>query len=160
MSRAAVKRAGFHDDATRIAQKFDAAFRSQGGNDEFVLAPPNGDDGHHLFSHPSAWSDTVDAFLTAHNLNPLPQPLPEIQPPNIPPPPGLSADGQQAFQRYLLLGPHKAFATSPHSFGFATAQMTTDDARHKAIENCSHNAQIKEDCVVVSVDNTETHPVN
>jgi hypothetical protein len=38
--------------------------------------------------------------------------------------------------------------------------MTTDDARHKAIENCSHNAQIKEDCVVVSVDNTETHPVN
>jgi dienelactone hydrolase len=70
-----------------LAQKFDAAFRSEGGNDQFVLAAPNGDEGHHLFSHPSAWSDTADAFLTAHSLNPLPQPLPEIQPPNVPAPP-------------------------------------------------------------------------
>jgi dienelactone hydrolase len=141
-----------------LAQKFDAAFRSQGGNDQFVLAPPIGDDGHHLFSHPSAWSDTVDAFLTAHNLTSLPQPLPEIQPPNIPPPPGLSEAGQQAFQRYLLLGPHKAFATSLHFFGVSVAQMTTDDARHKAIESCRHAAQNKEDCAVVSIDNAAVHP--
>ena len=94
-----------------LAQKFDAAFRSQGGNDQFVLAPPIGDDGHSLFRHVDAWSDTVDAFLIAHQLNPLPQPFPEIPPPNVPPPPGLSENGQHAFESYLLLGPHKAFAT-------------------------------------------------
>ena len=141
-----------------LAQKFDTAFRSQGGNDQFVLAPPIGDDGHSLFRHVSAWSDTVDAFLTAHQLNPLPQPLPEIQPPGVPPPPGLTEDGQRAFRNYLLLGPHKAFAASAHSFGFSVAQISTDDARRKALENCRHNTQNKEDCAVVSVDNAEVHP--
>jgi len=141
-----------------LAQKFDAAFRSQGGNDQFVIAPPVGDDGHSLFRHVSAWSDTVDAFLNAHQLNPLPQPFPEIQPPNITPPPSLAEDGQRAWNNYLLLGPHKAFAVSPHFYGFAVAQMTTDDARRKAVENCRHNAQNKEDCAVVSTDNSEPHP--
>ncbi|MGB9031803.1 MAG: dienelactone hydrolase family protein, partial [Acidobacteriaceae bacterium] len=142
-----------------LAQKFDAAFRSQGGNDQFVLAPPIGDDGHSLFRHVSAWSDTVDAFLIAHQLNPLPQPFPEIHSPNIPPPPSLADDGQRAWQNYLLLGPHKAFAVSPHFFGVSVAQMTTDDARHKAIDACRHNAQNQEDCVVVSVDNAAVaHP--
>ncbi len=141
-----------------LAQQFDEAFRSQGGNDQFVLAPAIGDDGHSLFRHVEAWSDTVDAFLTAHQLNPLPAPLPEIQPPPIPPPPGLSENGQRAFKKYLLLGPHKAFAVSPHHWGFAVAQMTTDDAKRKAIENCRHNAdQDHEDCVAVSVDNASTH---
>ncbi len=140
-----------------LAQKFDAAFRSQGGNNQFVLAPAIGDDGHALFRHVDAWSDTVDAFLTAHHLNPLSQPLPEIQAPNIPPPPGLSEDGQHAWETYLLLGPHKAFAMSPHSFGYSTAQPRTDDARHKAIDNCRHATQNKEDCAVVSVDNAEAH---
>jgi hypothetical protein len=141
-----------------LAQKFDTAFRSQGGNDQFVLAPPIGDDGHSLFRHVSAWSDTVDAFLTAHQLNPLPEPLPEIKPPDIPPPPGLSENGQHAFESYLLLGPHKAFATSAHSFGLAVAQINIDDARHKALENCRHNAGNNEECVVVSVDNIAVHP--
>jgi dienelactone hydrolase len=141
-----------------LAQKFDSAFRSPGGNDQLVLAPPIGDDGHSLFRHPSAWSDTVDAFLIAHQLNPLPQPFPEIRPPNIPPPPGLSDTGQRDWENYLLLGPHKAFAVSPHHWGFSTAQMTTDDARHKAIGNCRHNDQNHEECAVVSVDNGEVHP--
>jgi hypothetical protein len=141
-----------------LAQKFDAAFRSQGGNDQFVLAPPIGDDGHSLFRHVDAWSDTVDAFLIAHQLNPLPQPFPEIPPPNVPPPPGLSENGQHAFESYLLLGPHKAFATSPHSFGFSTAQISADDARHKALDNCRHSVRSGEDCVVVSVDNAAVHP--
>ena len=141
-----------------LAQKFDAAFRSQGGNDQFVLAPAIGDDGHSLFRHVAAWSDTVDGFLVAHQLNPLAQPLPEIKAPNIQPPPGLSENGQRAWGNYLLLGPHKAFAASPHSFGFAVAQMTTDDARRKAVENCQRDAQDKRDCVVVSVDNEAAHP--
>jgi dienelactone hydrolase len=141
-----------------LAQKFDAAFRSQGGQDHFVLAPPIGDDGHTLFRHPEAWTSTVDDFLKAQNLTTLPEPLPEIKPPNVPPPAGLSESGLQSFQSYLLLGPHKAFATSPHSFGFSAARMTTDDARKKALENCKHSAQNNEQCTVVSVDNAEVHP--
>ncbi|MFY9748436.1 MAG: dienelactone hydrolase family protein [Acidobacteriaceae bacterium] len=142
-----------------LAQKFDAAFRSQGGNDQFVLAPPIGDDGHSLFRRVSAWSDTVDAFLIAHQVNPLPQPFPEIHPPDIPPPPGLTDDGLRAWGNYLLLGPHKAFAVSPHFYGVSVAQMTTDDAKHKAIDSCRHKAPSPEDCVIFSVDNTGVaHP--
>jgi len=62
-----------------LAQKFDAAFRSQGNEDQFVLAPPNGDDGHHLFVHIETWSATVDDFLKAQNLTLLTELLPEPQ---------------------------------------------------------------------------------
>ena len=58
-----------------------------------------------------------------------------------------------AFQSYLLLGPHKAFATSEHGFGMSVAQMTVDDARRKALENCKHAAPNNETCTVVSVNN-------
>ena len=141
-----------------LAQKFDAAFRSQGGQDQFVLAPPIGEDGHSLFRHVDAWSSTVDDFLKAQNLTPLPELLPEIKPPNVPPPAGLGEDGLHAFQSYLLLGPHKAFATSAHSFGFSVARMTTEDARKRALDNCKQAAGKNEPCAVVSVDNAEIHP--
>lgn len=140
-----------------LAQKFDAAFRSQGGQDQFVLAPPHGEDGHALFRHPADWPPAVDEFLKAQNLAPLAEPLPELKPPDIPPPAGLSEEGLHDFKNYLLLGPHKAFATSPHSFGFSVARMTTDEARRKALENCKHSAQDNERCTVVSVDNVEVH---
>jgi dienelactone hydrolase len=136
-----------------LAQKFDAAFRSQGGQDQLVLAPAIGQDGHSLFRHVSAWSSTVDDFLSAQKLTPLAEPLPEIKPPDVPPPPGLSEGGLRTFDSYLLLGPHKAFAVSPNHYGFSTAQMTVDEARHKALENCMRAAQQKEQCTVVSVDN-------
>jgi len=67
----------------------------------------------------------------------------------------MSEGGLRTFDSYLLLGPHKAFATSANYFGFSTAQMTVDEARQKALENCNRNAQKKEACVVVSVDNAE-----
>lgn len=140
-----------------LAQKFDAAFRSQGGQDQFVLAPPIGEDGHSLFRHVAAWSATLDDFLKVQSLAILPEPLPEITPPNVPPPSGLSEEGLHAFQSYLLLGPHKAFATSEHSFGLSVAQMTVDEARTKAVENCKHAAPNKEPCSVVSVDNDVVH---
>jgi dienelactone hydrolase len=141
-----------------LAQQFDAAFRSQGGQDQFVLAPAIGEDGHSLFRHVSAWSATVDDFLKAQNLMVMAKPLPELVPPNIPAPAGLNEDGLNAFQSYLLLGPHKAFAMSEHSFGLAVAQMTVDDARRKAIENCKRVAPSKETCLAVSVDNAAVHP--
>ncbi len=140
-----------------LAQKFDAAFRSQGGQDQFVLAPPIGEDGHSLFRHVTAWSATMDAFLKVQNLAILSEPLPELTPPNVPPPSGLSEEGLHAFQSYLLLGPHKAFATSEHSFGLSVAQITVDEARKKALENCKRGAPNKEPCSVVSVDNGPVH---
>jgi dienelactone hydrolase len=140
-----------------LAQKFDAAFRSQGGRDQFVLAPAIGEDGHALFRHPEAWSSTVDDFLKAQNLVTLAEPLPEIRPPNVAPPAELGEDGLPAFQSYLLLGPHKAFALSQHSSGFSVAQMTVDEARKKALEDCRHKAPNNEQCTVVSVDNAEVH---
>jgi dienelactone hydrolase len=140
-----------------LAQRFDAAFRSQGGQDQFLLAPPIGEDGHSLFRHVAAWSSTVDDFLKAQNLATLAEPLPEITPPNVPPPAGLSEEGLHAFQNYLLLGPHKAFATSQHSVGLSVAQMTVGEARKKALENCKHVAQNNEPCTVVSIDNADVH---
>jgi dienelactone hydrolase len=141
-----------------LAQKFDAAFRSGGGQDQFVLAPPDGEDGHHLFSHIEAWSPTVDAFLSAQNLAPLAELLPEVQPPNIPPPPGLSEDGVAAFRKYLILGPHKAFAVSGSSFGFSTGRMTVGEAREKAVDSCKHSEKSREACKVVSVDGAPVGP--
>jgi hypothetical protein len=64
----------------------------------------------------------------------------------------------RAFQSYLLLGPHKAFATSAHFFGLSVARITTEDARKRALDNCKQAAQKNESCAVVSVDNAEVHP--
>jgi dienelactone hydrolase len=141
-----------------LAQKFDAAFRSQGGQDQFVLAPPIGDDGHSLFRHVDAWSATVDEFLKAQNLTPLAEPLPALKPPNLPVPAGLSEEGINAFESYLLLGPHRAFAASEHSFGMSVANRSVDDARSKAMENCRKFAQKGEACAVVYVDDTRVSP--
>jgi hypothetical protein len=120
-----------------------------------VLAAPIGEDGHSLFRHVSAWSATVDQFRAAQKLAVLAEPLPEIAIPNVPLPAGLSDEGMHAFQSYLLLGPQKAFATSEHSFGMSVAQMTTDDVRSKALENCKRNAPSHETCTVVSVNNAD-----
>jgi dienelactone hydrolase len=141
-----------------LAHKFDEAFRSKGGQDQFVLAPPNGDDGHHLFRHVSAWSAIVDGFLKEHNLEPLPELLPEIKPPNLPPPPGLSEEGLHAFRSYLVLGPHKAFATSEHFFGVSTANMNTEEAKKNALDRCRQSAKKSEECKVVYIDETQVNP--
>jgi dienelactone hydrolase len=141
-----------------LAHQFDEAFRSKGGNDQFILAPAIGSDGHSLFRHVDAWSATVDGFLKQQNIEPLVEPLPEIKPPDVPPPAGLSETGLQAFQSYLLLGPHRAFATSEHFFGMAVAAMTPDEARQKAVDRCNQSAHDKEKCAVVYVDDTQVHP--
>ena len=139
-----------------LAHQFDAAFRSGGGQDEFIQAPPVGVDGHRLFSQGiPIWTPMVDAFLKAHDLVLLPQPLPEPQLPNVTPPEGLTEGGQESFRAYLALGPHKAFAMSAHHFAFSTAQMNKDDAAKKALENCNRLAAASsERCRVVFADNT------
>jgi len=138
-----------------LAQTFDAAFRSQGGEDQFVLTPAVGADGHTLFRHIDAWSAIVDDFLKRQNLVPLAELLPEVKAPNVTPPTGLTEEGLQAFDNYLLLGPHKAFAASAHSFGMSVANIAVDDARRNALGSCNKTAEKGEKCVVVSIDNTQ-----
>lgn len=139
-----------------LAQQFDDAFRSTGGRDVLIHAPAFKEDGHALFNRGiSVWGPMVDDFLKAHNLVLLPQPLPEVTPPNIPPPPGLSDRGQQAFRSYLTLGPHKAFAMSAHQSAFSTAQITSDSARKNALENCNRlAAPDKETCSIAFEENS------
>jgi dienelactone hydrolase len=80
-----------------MAQQFDAAYKK------------SGDDGHHLYAHAAAWSDTVEAFLKAHNLLPLGDTvLPAPQAPNIPMPAGLQAKDDDTWKRFLLAPPYKA----------------------------------------------------
>ena len=141
-----------------LAQKFDQAFRAGGGMEEFVRAPADGEDGHHLFYHWAAWSATVDAFLAAQKLAPLAGLLPEVEAPNIPPPAGLSEEGLHAFHNYLILGPHKAFAMSADAFGMSTGRMTVEEAREKALESCKHAEKSKEPCKVMFVDEIAVGP--
>jgi dienelactone hydrolase len=141
-----------------LAQQFDAAFRSQGGQDQFVLAPAIGEDGHTLFHHIPAWTATVDEFLKAQNLMPLAELLPDVKAPDLPPPAGLSETGQRAFHAYLLAGPHKAFATSEHGFGMAVASLSPDIAKEKALDNCKHTSQNHETCAIVYIDEKQVSP--
>ncbi len=139
-----------------LAQRFDAAFRSQGGLDQFVLAPAIGEDGHALFRHPDAWSSTVESFLVAQKLAPLAEPLGEPRVPDLPAPAGLGEQGLKAFHDYLLMGPHKAFAISEHHYGYVTANRSLDDARKGALERCDEAAikdpDHKEKCALVYAD--------
>jgi dienelactone hydrolase len=91
-----------------MAQQFQAAYTKSGATDQFVMAPPDGTDGHHLYMHVAAWSDTVDAFLKAHNLLPLgDQVLPAPEPPDVPMPAGLKASDAETWKHFLLAPPYK-----------------------------------------------------
>ncbi len=125
----------------KYAVQFDKAFKSGGGQNEFVMAPPDGVDGHGLFGHVSAWSPTVEAFLKEKNL------LPEAElfaPPSVPkvdPPAGLDDRGQAAFRSYLVLGPSKAFATDGKgSWGVSTGRFTQEIADSRALDQCKKMA--------------------
>jgi dienelactone hydrolase len=121
-----------------MATKFDEAYRKGGGADEFVMAPPNGDDGHHLYSHPDVWSDTVSAFLKSHGLLPLGDvilPLPAV--PDTPAPEGLHDRGLEAWKRFLAGAPWKAFATTGDGvWGQSLGVFNQEMADREAMERC------------------------
>jgi dienelactone hydrolase len=95
-----------------MAQKFDAAYTRSGAAVQFEMAPPDGDDGHHLYAHVAAWSDTVEAFLRAHNLLPLGDAvLPAPQAPDVPLPPGLTDKDEETWKRFLLAPPFKTLVS-------------------------------------------------
>jgi dienelactone hydrolase len=134
-----------------FAHKFQTAFESTGGTDEFVLAPPDGDDGHQLFSHVGAWSATADTFLRAHRLLPFDPPLPGPTPPKVDPPAGLRERGIAAFKSYLILGPHKAFAVNgAGTYGYAAGMFDQRIADQHALENCNKNVHGGPGCTIVA----------
>jgi len=125
-----------------MAQEFEAAYTKSGASNQFVLAPPDGDDGHHLYSHPEAWAETVSGFLKARGLLPLGDVvLPSPVVPDIPAPGGLGEHGPDAWKRYLAGAPYKAFAMSGDGFwGQSNGAFDQALADHDAMERCKKAA--------------------
>jgi dienelactone hydrolase len=136
----------------RMAREFEAAYVKGGGVEQFVLAPPDGDDGHHLYRNPGVWSATVEDFLRAHNL----LPLGDVVPPGPEPakalaPAGLSDKGEEAWRRYLLGGPFKAFAVNGQGqWGYAQAAFDQSIADSEAMDRCRKAAAGVGSCAIVA----------
>jgi dienelactone hydrolase len=121
-----------------MATQFDKAYRKGGGTDEFVMALPDGDDGHHLYNHPEAWTETVAGFLKGRGLLPLGDlVLPPPLVPDVPAPEGLREHGLDAWKRYLASAPYKAFATTSDGiWGQSNGAFSQAIADHDAVERC------------------------
>ncbi len=133
-----------------MAHKFDVAFREGGGMDQFVMAPPYGEDGHGLFNAVARWSPIVEEFLRGQGLLPLAELLPAPPVPEVKPPEGLNARGLAAFQEFLAMGPHKAFATNGAvGWGMSFGQIDQGTADRKAIENCEKPLHGQGKCSVI-----------
>lgn len=121
-----------------VARKFEAAFREAGGVDQFVLVPPYREDGHSYYYNIAGWTPTVEEYLSAQSV-PIETPLLPAPPvPEVAPPAGLNDRGVAAFRNFLIMGPHKAFATNGSEvWGVAFGQIDQELADKKALENCT-----------------------
>ena len=133
-----------------MAQQFDAAYKKGGGANQFVMAPPDGDDGHHLYSHVAAWSDTVTAFLKAQNLLPLgDKVLPAPEPPDLPMPAGLT--DKDAWRHFLLAPPYKTLVVNESGEPFLSAagfdQSLADEG---AIDRCKKAPGGSKHCTIIA----------
>jgi dienelactone hydrolase len=134
-----------------MAHKFDEAFRSGGGTDQFVMAPPYRDDGHGYYYDVAGWTPVVEEFLRGHDLLPLTNLLPAPPVPDVAPPAGLTDRGQAAFRTFLIMGPSKAFATNgAEGWGMSFGQFDQGIADKKAVENCTRNVHGQGRCSVVA----------
>jgi dienelactone hydrolase len=135
-----------------IAREFEAAYVKGGGTEQFVLAPAYGDDGHHLYRDPSAWSATVENFLRMHNLLPLGDVvLQGPEPAKVPAPAGLTDKGLEAWRRYLLGGPFKAFAANGQGqWGLAQGAFDQSIADGEAMDRCKQAAAGAGSCAIVA----------
>jgi len=141
-----------HFFGPRLAREFYAAFTAAGGQADFIMAPPFGEDGHALFSRKGVplWTPTVDAFLSAQGLKQPGTPI-AVQRPRTSPPGRLSDSGRDAFERYLDAPPHKAFVMGPRGgYGWSTGKRTLEEARDQAMENCRKNGN--DGCAPVMLD--------
>jgi len=135
-----------------MARRFEAAYVKGGGVEQFVLAPPYGEDGHHLYRDPNAWPATVEGFLREHNLLPLGDVvLARPEPPKVPAPAGLPDQGQEAWRRYLLGGPFKAFAVNGQGqWGSAQAAFDQSIADGEAMDRCRQSSAGAGSCAIVA----------
>jgi hypothetical protein len=135
-----------------MANQFDAAYKKGGGTDQIVIAPPDGEDGHHLYSHVAAWSDTVNGFLKAQNLLPLGDTLlPLPPPPDVPLPAPLTLANKGAWQSFLLAPPYKALAVNENGDTFLSMagfnQTLADD---RALDRCRNAPVVSNYCKIVA----------
>ena len=134
-----------------MAARFEQAFHEGGGQDQFVMVGPDGDDGHGYYRHVAAWAGQVEDFLRARNMLPLSAPLPLPPLPNVAAPTPLSASGRDAFKTFLAAGPYKAFAiTGTGGWGYATGNFNQQLADQAAVDNCTKAAKFRVTCSVVN----------
>ena len=135
----------------KMAVRFEKAFHEGGGQDQFVMVGPDGDDGHSYFRHTSAWTGQVEEFLKTVDMLPLSEPLPPPPLPRVAPPEPLSDAGREAFKTFLAAGPYRAFAvTGTGGWGYATANFSQQIADDAAVANCTKAAKSRVKCSVVN----------
>ena len=137
-----------------LAKAMFRAYTRGGGKATFILVPPYGDDGHRFFSQHAIplWTPIVDNFLKSQNLV-LRDTLLDIPPPAVEPPAGLSQDGLDIFQIYLLSPLHRAYAASPGGrFATSVGRRTPEDAQKHALENCKKSTPKDDPCTIVMID--------
>jgi dienelactone hydrolase len=134
-----------------MAQQFDAAYKKAGGVDQFVMAPPDGEDGHYIYMDVSAWSDTVEAFLKARNLLPLGDTVqPPADPPNVPMPAALKEKDAEMWSSFLLAPPYKTLIADENStLMIAAGAFNQLLADRDANQLCKKGAQ-RNRCTIVA----------
>lgn len=132
------------------ARRFLSSFQLGGGTAQFVLAPPDGEDGHHLYSHPAAWSTIVEKYLGEHDLLFINPAYPPPALPKVDPPASLSARNADVFRTsYLAAGHFKAFATDGGgAYGFSTGQFSQKLADDHALSNCNQHHGSGRKCAI------------
>jgi len=113
--------------------------RMAGGRVQFIAAPAFGTDGHQLFSGKGMpiREPYVDDFLARQNLTLVDHLLPIRDDAAVHYPRGLSAQGKEAFTKYLDGSQHKAFVMSSDGhFGWRTGRKTVDEAVEGATDFC------------------------
>jgi dienelactone hydrolase len=134
-----------------VARKFEAAFREGGGMDQFVMVPPYREDGHTFYYNITGWTPLVEDFLKGQNLLSEAELLPPPPVPEVPPPTGLTDRGIAAFHNFLIMGPHKAFATNGSEiWGVSFGQFDQELADKKALENCTKQLHGSGKCSIVA----------
>lgn len=148
-----------HFFAPFLAERFYQAFTRSGGKAQFIMAPPFGDDGHHLFSLRGIplWTPMVDDFLKRQNLvlrdTLLQVPVPAVDFPSILRDTDRPDAAREEFQRYLLGAPHKALAaSSTGSLAIVVGRRTADEAEKQALKDCKKIAAKDASCAVVMID--------
>jgi dienelactone hydrolase len=143
-----------HFFSPSLAQRFYQAFSRAGGKAQFIMAPPFGEDGHHLFSLQGIplWTPMVDEFLKRQNLT-LRDTLLQIPLPAVDFPSTLPDSAHEEFQRYLLTAPHKALvASGSGNVAMIAGRRTADEAEKLALKDCKKASAKDASCSIVMID--------